>query len=233
MTDMQKLQDEGEQCCSLLWHQVALCAGSVTQQLTCYQKAITSLSVRLLFLLQFYIRPGGNVSQLLKGIFLASLHCHLVGPTCHYNCFHSWPDVSSPHAPDHNKIKHRLSVSYVWPSFCGQSGESRWLKISLLLEFGEWLYCHNFPRADGQHQVEWAVDILLHMGTNQAGGAGRRSPFHRNMAQFFSCCTAVMLQRSSDFFPGPHVRHLWGSTQIHSVCVAAHEICACALSRPP
>lgn len=58
-------------------------------------------------------------------------------------------------------------------SFCEQSGETRWLKISLLLEFGEWLYCHNFPRADGQHQVEWAVDLLLHMETKQADGAGR------------------------------------------------------------
>lgn len=50
MTDMQKLQDEGERCCSLLWHQVALCAGSVSQQLTSYQKAITSLTVRPLII---------------------------------------------------------------------------------------------------------------------------------------------------------------------------------------
>ncbi|XP_044070722.1 cilia- and flagella-associated protein 46 isoform X2 [Siniperca chuatsi] len=95
LTDMQKLQDEGEQCCSFMWHRVALCAGKITQQLTCYQKSITSL----------------------------------------------------------------LSV------------ESHWQKVSLLLEFGEWLYCHNFPKTDAQHQVQWAIDILLHLETEQAGGA--------------------------------------------------------------
>lgn len=56
---------------------------------------------------------------------------------------------------------------------CEQSVETQWLKVSLLSEFGEWLYCHNFPKADGQHQVQWAVDILLHMETEQAAGAGR------------------------------------------------------------
>ncbi|KAM6997214.1 cilia- and flagella-associated protein 46 [Tautogolabrus adspersus] len=43
LTDMKKLQDEGEQCCSFMWHQVALCSDSMTQQLSCYQKSITSL----------------------------------------------------------------------------------------------------------------------------------------------------------------------------------------------
>ncbi|XP_070834007.1 cilia- and flagella-associated protein 46 [Chaetodon trifascialis] len=95
LMDMQKLQDEGEQCCSFMWHQVALCAGSITQQLTCYQKSITSL----------------------------------------------------------------LSV------------ESQRQKVSLLLEFGEWLYCHDFPKADAHHQIQWAVDILLHMETEQADRA--------------------------------------------------------------
>ncbi|XP_051232115.1 cilia- and flagella-associated protein 46 [Dicentrarchus labrax] len=93
--DMQKLQDEGEQCCSFMWHRVALCAGSITQQLTCYQKSITSL----------------------------------------------------------------LSI------------ETQWQKVSLLLEFGEWLYCHNFPKTDAQHHVQWAVDILLHVETEQDDGA--------------------------------------------------------------
>lgn len=45
LMDIQKLQDEGEQCCSLMWHQVALRAGNITQQLTCYKKSITSLLV--------------------------------------------------------------------------------------------------------------------------------------------------------------------------------------------
>lgn len=47
LMDMQRLQDEGEQCCSLMWHQVALCAGSISQQLTAYQQSIASLRVRL------------------------------------------------------------------------------------------------------------------------------------------------------------------------------------------
>ncbi|KAF3842491.1 hypothetical protein F7725_024442, partial [Dissostichus mawsoni] len=91
LIDMQKLQDEGEQCCSHMWHQVALCANDTTQQLTCYQTSITSLS-------------------------------------------------------------------------------TQWQKANLLLEFGEWLYCHNFPKADAHHQVQWAIDILL-----QAEGADDKS----------------------------------------------------------
>ncbi|KAM8859515.1 cilia- and flagella-associated protein 46 isoform 3-T3 [Spinachia spinachia] len=85
LTDMHTLQGQGEKCISFLWHQVALCADDITQQLTCYQKSITSLSE-----------------------------------------------------------------------------ESRWQKVGLLLQFGEWLYCHDFPKADAQHQVQWAIDILLH-----------------------------------------------------------------------
>ncbi|KAJ4948115.1 hypothetical protein JOQ06_019655, partial [Pogonophryne albipinna] len=94
LIDMQKIQDEGEQCCSHMWHQVALCADDTTQQLTCYQTSITSLS----------------------------------------------------------------------------SAETQWQKANLLLEFGEWLYCHNFPKADAHHQVQWAIDLLL-----QAEGADDKS----------------------------------------------------------
>lgn len=53
MIDVHKLQDEGEQCFSLMWHQVALCAGNITQQLTGYQKSITSLLVLPSFLAPF------------------------------------------------------------------------------------------------------------------------------------------------------------------------------------
>ncbi|KAK2823968.1 hypothetical protein Q5P01_021143 [Channa striata] len=94
LTDMQKLQDEDEQGFSFMWHQVALCAGSITQQLTSYQKSITSV-------------------------------------------------------------------------LCA---DTPWQKVSRLLEFGEWLYCHNFPTADAQHQVQWAIDILLHLGPESPGG---------------------------------------------------------------
>ncbi|XP_074502975.1 cilia- and flagella-associated protein 46 isoform X2 [Sebastes fasciatus] len=95
LKDMEMLHDKGKQCYSYMWHQVALRAGSITQQLTCYQKSITSL----------------------------------------------------------------LRV------------ETQWQKVSLLLEFGEWLYCHNFPNADAQQQVQWAIDILLHVEPEQADGA--------------------------------------------------------------
>ncbi|KAM3606725.1 uncharacterized protein V6R79_022079 [Siganus canaliculatus] len=90
--DIQTLHDEGEQCRSSLWHQVALCSDNITHQLTYYQKSITSL----------------------------------------------------------------LSV------------ETQWQKASLLIAFGEWLYCHNFPKVDAQHQVQWAIDILLQMETEEA-----------------------------------------------------------------
>ncbi|XP_030012468.1 LOW QUALITY PROTEIN: cilia- and flagella-associated protein 46 [Sphaeramia orbicularis] len=93
--DMQKFEDEGEQCCSFMWHQVALCAASIHQQLTCYQKAITTLV----------------------------------------------------------------------------SAEAQWQKVSLLLEFSEWMYCHNFPKADVQHQIQWAIDLLLRSDTEQTEGA--------------------------------------------------------------
>ncbi|CAK6962375.1 cilia- and flagella-associated protein 46 [Scomber scombrus] len=92
LLDMQKLQHEGEQCCSVMWHRAALCAGNINQQLTYYQNSITSLL----------------------------------------------------------------------------SAETQWQKVSLLLEFGEWLYCHNFPKANAQHQVQWAIDILLQVETKQA-----------------------------------------------------------------
>lgn len=49
LMDMLKLKDEGEQCCSFMWHHVALCAGNIMQQLTCYQKSISSLLVIALF----------------------------------------------------------------------------------------------------------------------------------------------------------------------------------------
>ncbi|KAG7245295.1 hypothetical protein INR49_015899 [Caranx melampygus] len=99
LMDMQKLQDEGEQCCSFMWHQVALYAGNITQQLTCYQKSITSLL----------------------------------------------------------------------------SSETQWQKVNLLLEFGEWLYCHNFPKARAQHQVCWAIDIILQLEPEQVEGADNES----------------------------------------------------------
>ncbi|XP_063348312.1 cilia- and flagella-associated protein 46 [Pelmatolapia mariae] len=94
LPDMQKLEDEGEQCHSFMWHQVALCADMVAKQLTCYQKAIVSLT----------------------------------------------------------------------------SAETKWQKVSILISFGQWLYNNNFPKEDAKLQVQWVIDILLHMEPGKADG---------------------------------------------------------------
>lgn len=49
------------------------------------------------------------------------------------------------------------------------------MKVNLLLEFGEWLYSHNYPRAEAQQHVQWAVDVLLHVESEQADGAGKKN----------------------------------------------------------
>ncbi len=56
---------------------------------------------------------------------------------------------------------------------CAQSVETQWKKVRLLLEFGVWLYCHDFPKADAQHQLQCVINILLHMETEQADGEGK------------------------------------------------------------
>lgn len=55
ITDVRKLQKGGETDCSSLWHQAALCAANVTQQLAYYKNAITSPMVFSLFWLYFHI----------------------------------------------------------------------------------------------------------------------------------------------------------------------------------
>ncbi|KAJ8014503.1 hypothetical protein DPEC_G00040900 [Dallia pectoralis] len=47
------------------------------------------------------------------------------------------------------------------------SVSSQWQKVDYLLEFGEWLYCQNFPLVDAQNQINWAIDILLSGNTEQ------------------------------------------------------------------
>ncbi|XP_061693623.1 cilia- and flagella-associated protein 46 isoform X2 [Syngnathoides biaculeatus] len=92
LMDMQTLQGKEEQNCSLMWHKAALCSCNVTQQLTCYQKSVTSL----------------------------------------------------------------------------MSEENQSQKVGFLLAFGAWLYCHNLSTEEAQHQVQWAIDILLHLETEQS-----------------------------------------------------------------
>ncbi|XP_051937204.1 cilia- and flagella-associated protein 46 [Hippocampus zosterae] len=96
LMDMQTLQGKEEQNCSLMWHKAALCSCNVTQQLTCYQKSVTSL----------------------------------------------------------------------------MSEENQWQKVSFLMAFGAWLYCHNMSTEEAQHQVQWAIDILLHLETDQSENSG-------------------------------------------------------------
>ncbi|XP_035982462.1 cilia- and flagella-associated protein 46 [Fundulus heteroclitus] len=44
------------------------------------------------------------------------------------------------------------------------STESEGHKVNLLLEFGAWLYYHNFTTSEAQLPVQYAIDILLHLG---------------------------------------------------------------------
>ncbi|CAG6017918.1 unnamed protein product [Menidia menidia] len=48
------------------------------------------------------------------------------------------------------------------------STETRWQKVSLLLEFAEWLYRSSFPKADALQQAQWAIDMLLQVEPDQA-----------------------------------------------------------------
>ncbi|KAJ8317581.1 hypothetical protein KUTeg_005485 [Tegillarca granosa] len=45
------------------------------------------------------------------------------------------------------------------------SPSNEWLKVDYLIEFGQWLYCNEFPLQDAIDQIEWAVDIMLNMKT--------------------------------------------------------------------
>ncbi|XP_064631435.1 cilia- and flagella-associated protein 46-like isoform X3 [Lineus longissimus] len=38
-----------------------------------------------------------------------------------------------------------------------------WQKCDYLIEFGQWLYCNEFPLVEAMDQLEWAADILLNM----------------------------------------------------------------------
>uniref|UniRef100_A0A8C5PTU7 Cilia and flagella associated protein 46 n=1 Tax=Leptobrachium leishanense TaxID=445787 RepID=A0A8C5PTU7_9ANUR len=44
-----------------------------------------------------------------------------------------------------------------------QKPENEWQKVDYILEMAQWLYCNQFPVADGLILLEWAVDILLQM----------------------------------------------------------------------
>ncbi|XP_061914763.1 cilia- and flagella-associated protein 46 isoform X8 [Entelurus aequoreus] len=48
------------------------------------------------------------------------------------------------------------------------SEENQWQKVGFMLQFGAWLYSHNLSKKDAQHQVQWAIDILLHLETEKS-----------------------------------------------------------------
>uniref|UniRef100_A0A1A8IQ59 Tetratricopeptide repeat domain 40 n=1 Tax=Nothobranchius kuhntae TaxID=321403 RepID=A0A1A8IQ59_NOTKU len=52
------------------------------------------------------------------------------------------------------------------------STETWWCKADILLEFGRWLYFHNFPREEAQQQIQCAVDILLTQEPAEAADSG-------------------------------------------------------------
>lgn len=47
-----------------------------------------------------------------------------------------------------------------------QSASNEWQKFDYLLEFGQWLYCSEFPLEDAMDQIQWAIDILLNFKIN-------------------------------------------------------------------
>lgn len=58
---------------------------------------------------------------------------------------------------------------------CGisqQSTEYHWEKVNLLLEFGAWMYFNNLPTSEARLQVQWAIDVILHLGPNQSTEPG-------------------------------------------------------------
>lgn len=112
--NMQKLQNEGEQCCSFMWHQMALSVSDMNQQLACYQKSITSLAVLPLLFIQCDAQKDLHTQHRVtscwsvaewknsgredrcfpswvwdsalkkKSFYPAGLYCHHVEAACHY-----------------------------------------------------------------------------------------------------------------------------------------------------
>ncbi|XP_066535415.1 cilia- and flagella-associated protein 46 isoform X2 [Hoplias malabaricus] len=53
-----------------------------------------------------------------------------------------------------------------------QSADSQRQKVDFLLEFGEWLYCNNFPVVDAELQIKSAIDILLSASNDKIQSLG-------------------------------------------------------------
>ncbi|XP_075699341.1 cilia- and flagella-associated protein 46 isoform X2 [Rhinoderma darwinii] len=54
-----------------------------------------------------------------------------------------------------------------------QKPENDWQKVEYLLELAEWLYCKQFPVSSANNQLDWAVDILLHMNSTSISEEGK------------------------------------------------------------
>jgi len=46
---------------------------------------------------------------------------------------------------------------------CVQCAINDFLKVELLIEFAEWLYCNELPLQNAVDQLDWAIDILFNM----------------------------------------------------------------------
>ena len=58
-------------------------------------------------------------------------------------------------------------IELVYGYIFQQSPWADWQKFDYLIEFGQWLYCNEFPLQDAMDQIEWAIDILLNMKYEQ------------------------------------------------------------------
>lgn len=119
ITDVRKLQKGGETDCSSLWHQAALCAVNVTQQLAYYKNAITSPMVFSLFSLYFYILLqiwfifSSVSSELIREV---SIFWNIFfPPLTHGNSFHTLYLHRVENNRHYNIISHK-HTQFIWPN---------------------------------------------------------------------------------------------------------------------
>lgn len=154
--DMQKLRGKDELCCSLMWHQAALCSAKKAKQLTYYQEAITSAIVRFSLWRCIYISSTHSTQTTCSNL--------AEGKTEHEALLPSRGASMSWH------LRYIFAFAVLLCTQCAETQKCQ--MVGLLIEFGAWLYCHNFPKADAQHQLQWAIDVLLNLDPEQAEGAG-------------------------------------------------------------
>lgn len=92
-----------------------------------------------------------------------------------------------------------------------QSPETQWQKANVLLEFGEWLYRHNFSKSSAQQQVQWAIDIVLQQEPETREAAGTTDWVLKNV-QVWSTVTfessSVVFSNFHSFFDTLHILYI-------------------------